>query len=717
MAIAKAQVFISSNFDEFGELRTELCTSIKNSPVPAEAIDLADNRPSSQSPLERSLRKLEQADLLVLLLGETYGGSPRHSAKSYGHLEYEAAAKSGSGVAILPYFVGPGWTPNTFEPSGETDLCNWQAELLQGHTVSFFDSDASDSKTIASVVSHHVQEALWDLLSQDQQQEALYHSGGEDEGVVDSSSLSRDELRFLEDRFDIGGTKDRAPRTEIELLESPAKAATLEQLREAKTAISLGERGLAILHLRRAQDARPLDLEANYWLARLLVATGRRADAQEAATFGQRAAKLAQDAKRPIRASAAYVLAAQAAAKLDDLEGGLEFARRAVDLVPEFAAAHIALGAQLLLQGDLRAGFDEARSAFFCQPASIFKLNREPAFLRYPQELHAFRNDLRRMVSSQTKHILDTEIAILEASRSEQTTESRSQELASVETRLGQTGIMELIQLGRASAHNQVLLLSSLAELRAAEDSSHAVETGQRDDDHRQLSNALEKRYQELMTREKEIKNKSYDKMGLKLVVVGVVFLAVVAAYTQLTQNVTAIWAWIGAGIEMIRFYFFRQRRQLSRQVVEGEMQTLDRDRDQLASDRIATEEAALRFFESRLVKSLGIFSDLVSRFEAAALRWNILSTGYNPWKARAGDRVRFDPHRSKSSFAVLDLSPIPPRYDRLNLTLKTGSGRRLVRLFGGQKGEWRGSRWGCYWKPLQGEEPREDTELGTREQ
>jgi hypothetical protein len=103
MAVELREVFISSNFEEFSQLRGELKERIDRAGF-ARAIDLDRNVPDPRSPLQLSLNKVRSADLLVLLVGERYGDGRPDGQHSFTHLEYREA--QAEGIPILAYFIG-----------------------------------------------------------------------------------------------------------------------------------------------------------------------------------------------------------------------------------------------------------------------------------------------------------------------------------------------------------------------------------------------------------------------------------------------------------------------------------------------------------------------------------------------------------------------------------------------------------------------------------
>src|SRR6266478_6845130 len=106
MAIHRLQVFLASRFDEFQELRACLSKRINRLKLPpVEAIDLNDNSVDSEPPLSRCYEAVDRAELFVLLVGDTYGSSPKDHEESYTHLEHKRALSDGS-KTILPFLIG-----------------------------------------------------------------------------------------------------------------------------------------------------------------------------------------------------------------------------------------------------------------------------------------------------------------------------------------------------------------------------------------------------------------------------------------------------------------------------------------------------------------------------------------------------------------------------------------------------------------------------------
>jgi hypothetical protein len=68
--------------------------------APVETIDLNDNAADPYPPLGRCYKKVNQAELFVLLVGDTYGTNAKGHNESYTHLEYKYALNESKTMLI-----------------------------------------------------------------------------------------------------------------------------------------------------------------------------------------------------------------------------------------------------------------------------------------------------------------------------------------------------------------------------------------------------------------------------------------------------------------------------------------------------------------------------------------------------------------------------------------------------------------------------------------
>ena len=92
----RREVFIASRFAELDPLRKELARLIAQ----LAPIDLNDESAGPKPPLSECLARVREADIMVLLLDESYGAPAPGHEKSFTHLEYEAAIREERPVLV-----------------------------------------------------------------------------------------------------------------------------------------------------------------------------------------------------------------------------------------------------------------------------------------------------------------------------------------------------------------------------------------------------------------------------------------------------------------------------------------------------------------------------------------------------------------------------------------------------------------------------------------
>lgn len=101
MPISKITLFISSRFEEFFELKNALKETFNHSNN-FHIVDLNDGKADPRSPIERSLKSIQKADGIILLIGDTYGTIvPDYNGLSYVHLEYLEAKKNKKPIYVF----------------------------------------------------------------------------------------------------------------------------------------------------------------------------------------------------------------------------------------------------------------------------------------------------------------------------------------------------------------------------------------------------------------------------------------------------------------------------------------------------------------------------------------------------------------------------------------------------------------------------------------
>lgn len=457
MPLLKTAVFLASRFEEFADLRKQLKDLIANYPVVQLApIDLNDGNVSHRPPLAECLGYVRRAEFMILLLGDTYGSLAPRADKSFTHIEYEEAIKEGAGTRVLVFGIGEHYREGRIRYSGDERLAGWQRQVEENHTVGFFDPE-TPIEAVAKSVFDRLLAALYEMrfgvLSVDGRGDVpddLF------DAIEDNSLLDDAEVSTLEERNARGPSlvddRTRFANT-LEAVMQPAAVAAMEQREEAQRALDIGEYGVAIRHLKRALEFKPLELISNYWLAQLYVALGRKEKAPEAMEMAERAGRIAERDALPYRASAAYVTAARAARLAGHTDEAIGFAKQAVEVAPRFARAHIELARQYAPRREHKAALEAIRQAFVLYPRSLREVFGDPVFRPMRKEIDALVQELKALIARDVADLVrvEGEIAKL-AGRS------------GVSTPLEGKTISQLIEAGRQCSRRQYEHLCTLVD-------------------------------------------------------------------------------------------------------------------------------------------------------------------------------------------------------------------------------------------------------------
>jgi tetratricopeptide (TPR) repeat protein len=386
MSVRKLQVFIAGRFDEFAELRHALRDRINGiERPPVNAIDLNDNLAAPHPPIVRCYQAVESADLVVLLVGKTYGEKVAGLDGSYTHLEYKHALEDRR--TVLPYYIAP-----LREQPSDPDVRAWIREIEANQTVSRLDL-ALGPERLASDIFTVLFGRLWEIADEGDE------SRGDDESASgrDESPIKREELNTV-------------PRS------TPVKALAAAHAGQAFEALGFGLPEAAVDQLQRAVDLSPLEFVPAYWLARLLIATGRFGDCRKGLRLALRCSTVAsqKDDGPDLAIMASRVLAARASERLGDSEAALRYAEDAHDETPWHWLAKFELGRQCALNGATDDALRWANDSFWLRPDTIQKIQGDPAYRNLGQPFDDFRRQLRDKVQSETEEILRLEIALRE---------------------------------------------------------------------------------------------------------------------------------------------------------------------------------------------------------------------------------------------------------------------------------------------------------------
>lgn len=397
-------VFLSSPFVEFQPLRQRVRDLLRNDrALHCRVVDLSENFPDTSPPLTLCLNHARTADVMVLFVGDSYT-PPSGQTRSYTELEWEAACGTKSNAVVLPYF---------FEGAGSAGNGNehhraWKNRILERHTVTRYSRDS-----MPAAAFEIVQDVIRNLIelgdAERQVDTNLWMIPDSEVGEMEPEGEGEPDRRIAADaRLKL----ETASMTTAQLLENPARAAAAEQKREAVRAMQLGERWLAVWHLKQAVERHPWDLAALYWRARLLLLSGQRDAAHAALRTVVRAAHIAEKEPAPspdVARAACHMLAARAAGQLGDHRAAVEFARRAHEAASVYWLTHFELARQYALAGEIESAMKSARTAFFLRPDSIFAVHGDPAFRPYHTAYVEFRTSIKAEVRQEVGRILEAE--------------------------------------------------------------------------------------------------------------------------------------------------------------------------------------------------------------------------------------------------------------------------------------------------------------------
>jgi tetratricopeptide (TPR) repeat protein len=385
----KAEVFLASRFDEFKALRAELVREIARMKYLAP-VDLNDGYARQRPPLSECLSRVRAAEFMILLLGDSYGPNAPGRTESFTHLEYAEAVRDGSNTCVLVYRLrGLGAANDRAIPEA------WLRELEERHTCSPL---AGEAPAVASEIIKHLCVALFEHRFDQVSEGDDDLSGDLAEGVFDDSEADALDAVEAAARGEDGGPGSEAGELDPSaMVQGPAATAALEQRNEAIRATELREYGIAMQHLRRALELRPLDGLSSFLLARLYVAARRQDRLGEAVNLADRAARIAWDEQSPYRAAVAYILAARARTKMGDIAAAHDYVDRALELRPDFAKAHLERARVFCHEKKAGEAVDAVRAAFRYHNPSLYQALRDP-------HLSSIRGSLRDMLRKETSN-------------------------------------------------------------------------------------------------------------------------------------------------------------------------------------------------------------------------------------------------------------------------------------------------------------------------
>lgn len=340
-------VFLSSRFEEFAPLRRALRERFAEHDrrLGLVLVGLDDGAATHRPPLAESLERLRGARFMILLLGEAYGDAVDGQNKSYVNLEYEAALEAEGDIQVIAFGIGPSYVGGRIAHSNDLRMAAFQRQVHANHTLRFFDGSESVDEQAAAIYLQLIY-AVCDLRTATSQFDDRV-----DDDVDPEDLAENEEIESLEQRY---GNGRRAPANTLsaaEALAQPTELAAREQCREADAAIRLGALRIARDHLRRAVELRPLDVEANYRLARLYIVSGQRKCLGEAVERLDLVRRIFERDKQQYHVCDCLLLQARALIDRGDIEAALALAEKACAEVPGYGRARYEHARLLLLAG------------------------------------------------------------------------------------------------------------------------------------------------------------------------------------------------------------------------------------------------------------------------------------------------------------------------------------------------------------------------------
>lgn len=638
MAFTTYQIFLASRFEEFFELRRALkdkLQSLKNPSV--EVIDLNDNAANPKPPLPRCYSEIDNAELFVLLVGETYG-EVVHNQQSYTHLEYWHALKTE--MPILPFVIRDSSRISNSSDGGHRSLNKWIAEIEKHHTLSRLDVNL-DVEQLANLIFEQVRERFVEL----------YRDG--DLAIPDDvdEPSEREEAIIKRERLATAIMQSR----EVKSGESILRNLTNDHSKEALKALELGFHQIAIHHLQKAIDMAPLDVVLGYWLSRLLVATGRHSHCVTGRRIALRCAQVAAiGEEQKLEAMACQIVAARASERIGELEVAREYVRRAHEAVPYHWLVKFEYARQLALAGDRDNALSFAEEAFWLQPYTILRVQTDSAFTGLGKAYNEFRAQLRQSVEIETAEVARIEKLIRQFSAEFGIV---SPQAAVHPTDLSipdrKEPIIDLVRNAKRSMKGSLQLLQLCACRLSAEQNEFI--TGE------SKVQLLYQEHAEAMQNQRQLGRGRMIVLGVGSLLTVVLFLITVST-VYLSAYVMAVLGLILAVIVVIvtcvASLSIGPRLVLVQQKIDHSYAQLEEAKNSLADLRAA--EQRFEATELRLRKQLAVFTNLVSQFELIGLRRLPFSPARPIDRKGTDDLVRADRTKVNSQGLAVDVELLP---------------------------------------------------------
>jgi tetratricopeptide (TPR) repeat protein len=361
-----ATVFLASRFKEFADLRAVLRREITRAGY--DLVDLNDDTSVPMTALNRSVERVKDADIVVLLLGTTYSEDNDPEYVSVTHREFLAAREAE--LPILAFSVGTGSTDQRLNALEE--------EVRKGTTIGRVHGGSTQDTLLDD--TDRVLEAI---AAWGDQLEAGDYGG---DRVSFAEQLARD-LNYL----GLAGLGDwQMPQAT--LLANQKYAQLVEFRRLALRALEARDRAEARRLLTQGHTIYPYDWSTNFLLARLLETRGQNTDLMVAAKIIDQAVRALDQASHfdwapqtlnsrsemeSRRRSATLDVVARIARRRRELDVALKAAVASLELNPQGQSALVELVRVHSRRGDLGEALIAAESLLALYPYRAVNLMRD----------------------------------------------------------------------------------------------------------------------------------------------------------------------------------------------------------------------------------------------------------------------------------------------------------------------------------------------------
>ena len=362
--VPSVSVYVSSTLDDFGDLRRLLQGMRPALGVPLDVHNLTPN--TSVKPINESVKRAGEADLLLLLLGSRAGPAIPGDDRTRIEAEYDSALAANRDVIVFEQIAAADDEP-------DPRLVTFKEKIRTHHTIGTLDqlADALQYEVIHDRIVKWLNET-----GRTQQTSTLLALG---ETLV--VSFDDDWLDHRINQLDRWAVGLPAPRSNSGTASLVQRAN--DDWNEACLAFELRAVNVMKLHLNRVVRMRPLDGEARYWLGRLLMTTAAdRADWKEVLRHVEVATRVAEQTQpKGAVTGLGHLVQAKCLRHMGELDRAQRSVREALDRLGWHSETHLEACYLELVAGNISIAEDHLHDAFHRFPPSFDFVEDEVADL------------------------------------------------------------------------------------------------------------------------------------------------------------------------------------------------------------------------------------------------------------------------------------------------------------------------------------------------